>query len=361
MIAFPSNAERMLPDESERRKIFYWLQMVSSLTAWRRVLAFYEAWAIATENSLRIADEKGWADKTSLTRSEYALILKCLAHCEEGVRRLAQGDKRVFKFDANGEFAMAERMLSHWVEMLNRIEIGESRVNPCIPLWEPFCEALEALVSAWRECGANVLESRYFEDPAPNVYGEPLVPLLRIMRFPPRLEPVPDPADNAFVRTGQSIPCSGIWEPITVARASKTSMLSMFTRTPDPQPPFAMASVMNYLHGGSNAPQAAVETADDIVEFDTTWRLLWRDDRYLDGGVPAIEAGYQFLQPRVGQEQRMARASSEEMVGAESGDPAAASGKWLVASDPGASVSLQKGEKLPLHRGHEVRWVLAKN
>lgn len=290
----------LLPSAVERQKIFYWLQRISSLTAWRRILGFYEAWAAATENSLRAADEQGWADKTSLPHSEYALILKCLAHCAEGVRRLAEGDKRVFKFDANGEFVMAERMLTHWTQMLGRIDIGESRVNPYVPLWEPFCLALNRLGYAWGECGPDLLESRFFEDHAPNVYGELLVPLLRKMHFPQHLDPVPDPVANTFVRTGHLIPCSGIWEPINVAKPFKTSMVSMFSRTPDPQPPFEMASVMNYLHGGSNAPQAAAETADDIFEFDTTWRLLWRDDRYLDGSVPAIEAEYELVQPAAG-------------------------------------------------------------
>lgn len=286
----------MLPSAYERRKIFYWLQRISSLTAWRRILGFYEAWAAATENSLRVADEQGWADKTSLTHGEYALILKCLAHCAEGVRRLAKGDKRVFKFDANGEFVMAERMLTHWAEMLNRIEIGESRVNPYVPLWEPFCKALDALSGAWSECAPDLLESRFLEDAAPTVYGQVLVKILQTTPFPPTLQAVPDPLDNTFVRTGRAIPCSGIWEPIKVAKGEKNSMRSIFMPAMDPQAPFELAGTMNYLHGGSNAPQVAVVTADNFLEIDTTWRLLWRDDRYQDGSVPAIESEYQFIE-----------------------------------------------------------------
>ena len=43
----------MLPGEIERRQIFLTLKMWSSLTAWRRILHFYQVWADATESSLR--------------------------------------------------------------------------------------------------------------------------------------------------------------------------------------------------------------------------------------------------------------------------------------------------------------------
>ena len=285
-----------LPSAYERQQIFYWLQQISSVTAWRRILSYFDAWALATKNSLLVAEEQGWADKTSLSHSEYTLILKCLAHCETGVLRLSKGDKRVFKFDANGEFAMAERMLTHWAEMRSRIEIGESRVNPYVPLWEPFCKALDALSGAWSECAPDVLESRFLEDAAPTVYGQVLVRILQTTPFPPTLQSLPDPLDNTFVRTGRAVPCSGIWEPINVAKVEKTGMRSIFMPATNPQAPFEIAGTMNYLHGGSNAPQVALVTADDFLEIDITWRLLWRDDRYQDGSVPAIESGYRFIE-----------------------------------------------------------------
>lgn len=79
MTSLPSNIQAILPDPLERRQIFNCLQRFSSLTAWRRILSFYEAWAQATEDSLRVADDRGWADKTALPHAEYALILTRLA------------------------------------------------------------------------------------------------------------------------------------------------------------------------------------------------------------------------------------------------------------------------------------------
>jgi hypothetical protein len=344
-----------LPSELERQKIFYWLRKLSSLTAWRRIFEYYQAWANVTERSVREADNNGIGD-TSLPLSEYALILKCLAHCEEGVIRLSQGDKRIFKFDANGEFVMALRMLTHWSQMLQRIELGENGIKKGTPFWGDFCEALTALAQAWGECGPEILEPRYIEDPAPTLYGQWLQNELANTPFPEPLAPVPDPQDNIFIRTGEDLPCSGIWEPIDIP---KPSMLSLITRSPKPQPPFEIQGCMNYLHGGSNAPKMTIETADDNIDLDTTWRLLWRDDRYSDGTIPEEEADYIFTKPDKVQPPTPAVRVPKETIWAESGTSAPAAGKWLVEADIQASVTLGKGDKLPLHQGRIVRWVLA--
>ncbi|MBL9220930.1 Imm71 family immunity protein, partial [Xanthomonas fragariae] len=90
-----------LPNELERRQMFYQLKKESSFTAWNRMLELYQAWAGVTEESVRQADAQGWLEKSGIKELDYVGILKGLAHQEEGVRRLRKGDKRVFKFDAN--------------------------------------------------------------------------------------------------------------------------------------------------------------------------------------------------------------------------------------------------------------------
>ena len=354
-----SNNPVMLPSDLERQKIFYWLQKVSSVTAWRRIFGFYRDWANTTESSLRIADEAGWVDKTALPQVHYALILKGLAHCEEGVARLRKGDKRVFKFDANGEFAMAKRVLFHWAEMTTRIETGENVIDEKhTPLWLQFNNTLTAACQAWQECAQHILETRYTDDPGLTLYGQWMKREFINMPFPSHIPPVPNPIDNIFVGTNESIPCSGIWEPIA---GPKKSMISLFTGSPKLQPPFAIAGAMNYLHGGSAAPRVSVETATDNLDLDTTWRLLWRDDRYLDGIIPEIEKRYQFTKPEKITSQSPLVSVEKEMVWATSGATVPIAGKWLVDSEINASMVLQKGDKLPLHNGREVRWVLAEN
>jgi hypothetical protein len=71
-----------------------------------------------------------------------------------------------------------------------------------------------------------------------------------------------------------------------------------------PQGPFTRVGTMNYLHGGSPAPLAEhiyFDSSDrhgyNYKEFNATWRLIWRDDRYEDGTIPEEEKSYIFVRP----------------------------------------------------------------
>jgi hypothetical protein len=351
----------MLPSDHEREQIFYWLKKISSVTAWRRIFEYYKSWAEVTENSVRLADNNGWADKTSIPESDYVLILKSLAHCEEGVLRLSKGDKRVFKCDANGEFEMARRILSHWVQMKTRVDEGENGIDEAhTPLWSEFKVALMATAHAWGECSTEILEPNYLDEPGLTLYGDWLKDTLKVLPFPSQMRPVPDPTENTFVRTNEDTPYSGIWEPIE-ASLKKNPLLSLFTSPTIPQPPFKIMGAMNYLHGGSKAPRITVETTTDNMDLDTTWRLIWRDDRYSDGSIPDEEIGYQFTQPTQLPPRASAIVATKETVWADSGTACPVSGRWLVESDLSISKFLQNGENLPFHMGRNVRWVLAEN
>ncbi|RZJ27374.1 MAG: hypothetical protein EOO18_14085, partial [Chryseobacterium sp.] len=243
-----------------------------------------------------VADENGWAGKTAIPTSDYLLILKGLSHCEDGVIQLSKGDKRVFKFDANGKFAMARRILFHWAEMTTRIEQGENIIDENhTPFWIEFCETLTSACQAWQECAQHVLEPRYLDEPGLTLYGDWLRNELALLHFPENLLAPPDPSDNIFIKTGDIIPSSGIWEPVD---EKKTPLTRIFNRAVAPIPPFNPVGAMNYLHGGSQAPRITVETETDNIDFDTTWRLLWSDERYLDEEIPIEEKSYRFNEPK---------------------------------------------------------------
>lgn len=355
-----SNNLIMLPSEQQRRQIFYWLKQVSSWTAWNRILGFYKTWVDITEASAREASKKGWDKRTAIPESDYRLILKCFAHCDEGVRRLRLGDKRVFKYDANGEFVMGSRMLDYSRERLSRIEYGESEIDEKhTPLWEKFKHAITELSEVWSECALVVIETDDPDDPATNVYGDWLIAEFKKMTFPEHLMEVPDPADNILIKTGKDIPCSGIWEPV-IAPPSKG--FSLFRDAAKAKGPFAIAGCMNYLHEGSPAPQALqAKVGGGGLKESVTWRLLWKDDRYIDGAIPDEEAGYVFLMPEppVTVSPIPERSPALRLVYADSGETAPEGGRWLVEHDIHASITIQKGDLLPQHQGESVRWVLA--
>ncbi|UNE63768.1 Imm71 family immunity protein [Xanthomonas oryzae] len=348
----------MLPNDLERRQMFHQLKKESSFTAWNRMLELYQAWADATERSVREADAKGWLDKSGISESDYVCILKGLAHQEEGVRRLRKGDKRVFKFDANGEFVMGHRIVSHFIQLIWRIEIGENAIKEeFTPRWDEFCACLEGIRILRSEIWADIIEGRYFEDPAHNIYGEWFQKNVSRMHFPPVIPDVPNPVENTLVATGTRIPCSGIWEPVD---APKPKKFSLFSKPDVPSGFLPYIAAMNYLHGGSAAPKASQEIEDDVLNIDVVWRLIWRDDRYEDGTIPDEEAGYVFMQP---DDPAAVVAASDQpqrkQVSAMSGQRASQAGRWLVMDDLNAAAQFNAGDELPLHEGRKVQWVLA--
>ncbi|AJQ88485.1 Imm71 family immunity protein [Xanthomonas oryzae pv. oryzicola] len=347
-----------LPNELERRQMFHQLKKESSFTAWNRMLELYQAWVDATERSVREADAKGWLEKSGISESDYVCILKGLAHQEEGVRRLRKGDKRVFKFDANGEFVMGHRIVSHFIQLIWRIEIGENGINKDLtPLWNEFCARLDDIATLRREIWADIIEGRYLEDSAPNIYGRWFQENVSKMHFPLVIPDVPDPVENTLVATGSRIPCSGIWEPVD---APKPKKFSLFSKPDVPSGFLPYIGALNYLHGGSPAPQAGQIVRDTNIDIDVVWRLIWRDDRYEDGTIPEEEADYVFMEsepPPVQQE--AATDAARQQVSAMSGQRAPQAGRWLVMDDLNAAAQFNAGDELPLHEGRKVQWVLA--
>lgn len=357
--AYNNPTEILLPTSQERKQIFSYLKRISSYTAWHRISVFYQEWVEATRRCVAIASERGIDESAGIKESHYVAAIQGFSHFEEGLRRLRNGDKRVFKFDANGEFAMADRPLGHWDTYILRM--FEWHEHPLLdenntPGWTEYLSAFQAVASAWSEC-CLVLEARRLDKPAPLSFGQALRERLSQTRLPCDLPEVPDPQDNILVSTGRAIPCSGIWEPVD---APKPPPFSLFRQKP-PKGPFAVVGCMNYLHSGSAAPTAYQETEEESSEIDVVWRLLWRDDRYEDGSIPEEEQHYEFMTPKAESSAAQSRSAAEDakLISLASGQRATHAGRWLVEGDLFSSVTIQAGDTLPLHNGKKVRWVLA--
>ena len=349
----------LLPDNHERKQIFYWLKQVSSWTAWNRIFGYYKTWADAAEKSVRAADNSGILDKSTIPYDDYVFILKGLAHFEEGVQRLREGDKRVFQYNSHGEFAMAGRAPAYWHKGIwGR---GEMQIDyEHTPYWDEFENGLEQFSAASGECAMVILESADLDAAAPNIFGMWLKENLPKMHFPQNLSEVPSSLEDILVATGKTIPHSGIWEPV---EAPQSKGFSLF-RQPPHRGPFPIAGCMNYLHGGSSAPPAKQETETESLRANVVWRLLWRDDRYEDGTVLEEEREYRFMQPESDASgDTPASASrpvkSEPLVSLTSGQLAPNSGRWLPEDNLAGAIELQAGEPLPFREGRAIRWTLA--
>ena len=348
----------MLPNELQRKQIFYWLKRVSSYTAWNRILGYYRAWAKVTEKSVQAASERGWSAETSLPESDLVSILKCLAHCEEGVRRLRLGDKRVFQHNANGEFVMADRIRSFWSTMQWRIEIGENGIDEqYTPYWPEFDFALTQLNQAWGECSPKIIEPRELDEPSATVFNPTMRDkTLATMTFPEPLPEVPNPVRHTLVSTGKAAPFSGIWEPVDVPRPKG---FHLFGSPSLPEGPLPLAGTMSYLHGSSKAPQVRIIEDAKSVRINTTWRLLWRDDRYEDGTIPEEENGYVFQKP----DPSLAAPEPEELRGGLriwSDTPCPYPGVWQCLDKPLGPQTVAFGVPMPRVQGERVLWRLMK-
>ena len=115
-----------------------------------------------------------------------------------------------------------------------------------------------------------------------------------------QLPAVPIANPEVLVATGQVVPCYGIWEPVQVAPTLLGKLFGSRPASPPPERP--LDGCMNYLHGGSAAPTIQFEGGPPSGEGrPTTWRLIWRDDRYGANPIPPHEANYVFVRPVKGE------------------------------------------------------------
>lgn len=296
----------LLPNELERKQMFHLLKKHSSWTAWNRILSYYQKWADITEESVRQSDERGLfskqvlapnytpppgvtdePDHTSILYQDYVDALKGLALFDKGVRRLAQGDKRVFTNDeATGLFERGDAAahINYYMQSKWKLDDGEIIWKETTPLMKEFFEAIDEIREAWGECGRTIIEPEERYRDMQFWYGLWHMVFLPQLPYPNPLPDLPEIFDLVEVKTGEIVPYSGIWEPVEGS---------------------THIGAMGYLHGGRLAPKPRQHYRDKSdLDYgyssntqDATWRLLWRDDRYEDGSIPEEERDYQFLNP----------------------------------------------------------------
>lgn len=242
----------------------------------------------------------GWMG--DLLRSHVAL--------QKAVTRLEKGDKSCFKFlGAAGHFSEGLLAISWWQDMLGRyLHAGGSEFPPYhSPLWGRIEAAMQDCWAAYAEVGV-ILEPRFLDVAASIASIEHLLDpsltsaatIFRACNARVDLPLVPDPDPPTLVATGREIPCYGIWEPVR-AETSGGDARGLVKRWLGTDAPSAhgIDGCMNYLCEGSPAPTIGFpEDTGRKAGRATLWRLIWRDDRYGDNGVPEEERAYVFHAPK---------------------------------------------------------------
>jgi hypothetical protein len=280
-----------IPTPAEREVLFSWLKRASSLGAWNRLFRLNKTFVDAVE--------KTYADPQSNTPRPdgsfehiptdwMSWVFACHDAFRVALDRLRDGDRRCFLFlGAKGHFNEGIAAVRWWRDMYNReIYMGGGKFSPAYsPAWPEIDKTIDAALA-----GVNyvsiVLQQRHTDVPAPIRYVGGLnapgfwASLVRHVSHDAVLAAVPAYPEPAIcVKTGQTVPVFGIWEPVAASGQGR----------------YQLDGCMNYLHAGFPAP--TIDFPEDGQRGEgrpTLWRLIWADTRYGLNPVPPEEETYVF-------------------------------------------------------------------
>lgn len=212
--------------------------------------------------------------------------------------------RRCFLFlGARGHFSESLLGVKWWQEMYGGSFNSRNSFSPAAsPRWPEMETAMHDCLAALSDIGV-ALQKRHTDVPAPisrmsTYLSSPTSSLIKHWLAQSNMLRVPVATPELLVSTGDLVPVYGIWEPIQTVMSDGTI----------PLPPRMLVDgrnldgCMNYLHADFPAPTIAFpEDGQRRESRPTTWRLLWRDDRYADATVPEDEQNYIFVQPVPGE------------------------------------------------------------
>ncbi|KWA25641.1 Imm72 family immunity protein [Burkholderia territorii] len=280
-----------LTDDATRRKIFWLLQRVSSLSLWTRKRDAFARFAAAYEHAART-----WPDDEPgpIHDGHFPIIAEILAAYDRGLSELARGNRLVWKRGGPLEHAC------------RRYDFLDSNFFPHPDYWDrgaqaaPYPPRVESLARLLHASEVHVEYAPFdpgngFGDLAklrsaslllsPNAYKRNFHALPYPV-FPERLPEVPK-TTGPVIKTGQRVPCDGIWEPVAVEWPTWLGIASIGKRR------LRNDGCFNYFIRGIRAPNLRDDVTGLFIR--TRWRLLWEDRRYTDGIVPD-ESQY-FVEP----------------------------------------------------------------
>lgn len=294
--------------EEERRKVFWLLKKYSSYTAWEALAQAYYRFADAWMKAMRTADD---ADIDEFNQDATKSILTGRIGFEKGLARLKKGDRSVWRrsrersYAAWGPLAQAAYQLNFIRKIMDPVEYVFD--------WMKNKEEVIAAAAALEDMrfGQESVLERLDVDFAPMCPWNALAtfhPVYQLpmndpkhLNFPARLPEVPPPTDIT-VHTGDEVPFDGIYEPEwgepvrpepglwARMQAARDQRPSLFEPVPQPLVRGRHIGCMNYLVKHTVAPTYRDEERDK--PWPVVWRLIWKDERYLDGVIPEEEALY---------------------------------------------------------------------
>jgi len=276
-------------DDFTRRRVFWLLQRLTSWSLWKAKYDAFKRFADAYQDAIET-----WPTNVSevMEADHLKAIFEIACDYDEGVAELAKGRRLVWRTgQALGEATRKFNELGrYFYRNPNYWERGQTAPYP--PKVDELYQLMRASqfqmdyapLEVWSDENlANLEWPGSLLDRAHYDHG---FYKLDYPEFPAVLPDVPEPL-GPLIRSGQPVPCDGIWEPVTIASSHMSDTL------PRDATLCSNNGCFNYFVEGVIAPGFAdVDVATfDVTLRSTHWRLLWEDRRYVDGIIPD-ESGY---------------------------------------------------------------------
>src|SRR4051812_34642208 len=156
-----------LPTERERRALFGWLEQASSLTAWRRLYTYHQAFVDAVR-SVYEEEQRTLGLHQTIPTEWYARLLHSHDAFAGALERLKNGDRRCFEFlGARGHFSEGLFSVKWWQDMYGGFIYGRNGFDVAdSPRWPEIEKAMHDCLAALSDIGV-VLQKRHTDVPAP--------------------------------------------------------------------------------------------------------------------------------------------------------------------------------------------------
>jgi len=325
-----------MADDATRRRMFWLLQRLTSFSLWKRKRDAFAIFANEYENAVKTWPED---DPERVHADHLPTIFEILASYDRGLTELARGYRFVWQRGEPLEYAIDRynHLNAYFFPHSDYWERGAQ-----MAAYPPKIDALAQLLHAseYQMENAPLEPSSLNNDLAqlrsvglllsPNAYRNTFYTLPYPV-FPADLPEVPEPV-GPVIKSGEKVPCDGIWEPVAVEQSKLLGIVPVGDRS------LRGNGCFNYLIRDICAPN--LRDDDARVPVKTYWRLLWEDKRYADGVIPD-ESQY-FLEPP-----SAPAPNSDPVSQVRTGDICPVSGEWRTDEYGGKTLRVEAGAAMP--------------
>ncbi|MDN8012707.1 Imm72 family immunity protein [Burkholderia multivorans] len=325
-----------MADDATRRRVFWLLQRLTSFSLWKRKRDAFAMFANEYEKAV-----KTWAegDPEAMPPQNLAIIFEILAAYDRGLSELARGYRFVWRRGQPLQYAIDRynHLNAYFFPHSDYWDRG-AQVAPYPPKVDTLAQLLHA--SEYQveyaplepepldNCLAQLSSIGLLLSPDTYKHGLYMLPY---PVFPDDLPEVPE-AVGPVIKSGDKVPCDGIWEPVAIEQSKLLGVVPVRNRS------LRNNGCFNYFVRDIHAPNVRDDDTGAIVK--THWRLLWEDKRYADGAIPN-ESEY-FLEPP-----QVSPLEQEPVAKVRTGDRCPVSGEWRTDEYGGKTVRVEPGAAMP--------------